>query len=128
MRLSQLASPDFKNAVQKLMQASLPVKTTFRLKKLVVALESEIKIFDETRESIVKEYGEKDEEGNLKQNEQGLVQLDLAKAAEWQPKLSELMMLESAVELPKFSLSDLGESLQLSANELFALGDLIQED
>ena len=128
MRLSQLASPEFKNAVQKLMQAQLPVKTTFRLKKLVVALESELKIFEETRESIVKEYGEKTESGELKFNEQGLVQLDLSRAAEWQPKLSELMMLESSLELPKFSLSDLGDQLQLSANELFALGDVIQED
>ncbi len=128
MRLSQLASPEFKSAVQKLMGAPLPIKTTFRLKKLVSSLESELKIFEETRESIVKEYGEKTESGELKFNEQGLVQLDLSRAPEWQPKLSELMMLESSLELPKFSLSDFGDSLQLSANELFALGDLIQED
>lgn len=128
MRLSQLASPEFKAAVDKLMAAQLPIKTTFKLKKLVLALEPEVKIFHETRESIVKAYGEKNEDGSLKADSKGMVQLDILRVEEWKPKLSELMMLESTVELTKFSLSDFGDQLQLSANELFALGDLIQED
>lgn len=125
MKLSQLASPDFKAAFQKLLQASLPIKTTFKLKKLTQGLEIELKLFEETRESIVKEFGEKDEGGELKFNEQGLVALDVSKVAEWQPKLAELMAVET--EVPKISLEDFGDKLELSAHDLFALGELIQE-
>jgi hypothetical protein len=128
MRLSQLASQEFKSALSKLMSAQLPIKTTFRLKKLVQNLEGELKLFEETRHSIVQEYGEKDEAGNLKQNEQGLVNLDVSKSEEWQVKLSELMMIESTLELPKLTLSDFGDKVELSANDLFALGSLISEE
>jgi hypothetical protein len=128
MRLSKLAAPEFKSALHKLMEAPLPVKTTFRLKKLVVALEAELKIFEETRELIVRDFGEKSEDGQLKFNEQGMIKLDISRASEWQPKLAELMMLESSIDIPKLTLSDFGETLQLSANELFALGDVISEE
>ena len=127
MLISKLASSDFKAAVQKLMAASLPIKTTFRLKKFIVGLEVELKIFEETRESIVKEYGEKDEDGTLKTNEQGLISLDAARASEWQTKLSELFSLETQIDVPKISIEDLCEDVKLSANDLFALGELISE-
>jgi hypothetical protein len=126
MKLSQLSSSEFKTAFQTLMKSQLPIKTTFALKKLTIKLESELKLFEETRESIVKEFGEKDEQGNLKQNENGMVNLDLSKASEWQPKIQELMALETEVQ--SFELSDLGDKLELSTAELFALGDLIKVD
>jgi hypothetical protein len=126
MKLSQLSSSEFKTAFQTLMKSQLPIKTTFALKKLTIKLESELKLFEETRESIVKEFGEKDEQGNLKQNENGMVNLDLSKASEWQPKIQELLALETEVQ--SFELSDLGDKLELSTAELFALGDLIKVD
>jgi hypothetical protein len=127
MKLSHLATPEFKQAVQKLMSMQLPIKTTFKLKKSIAALESELKIFEETREDLVKNYGQRDESGNLKFNENSMIQLDLSRAAEWQPKFTELMSLETSTEFPKFKIEDFGESLQLSANDLFALGELIEE-
>jgi hypothetical protein len=109
------------------MSTQLPIKTTFKLKKLVSQLDSELKLFEETRESLVRNYGEKEENGELKFNAQGLVQLDLSRATEWQPKFAELVSLETSLEIPKFKLEDLGENLQLSTNELIALGEIIEE-
>jgi hypothetical protein len=127
MKLSQLSSDAFKSAVNKLSTASLPPKTAFQLKKLIQSLESDLKIFEETRNAIVTEYCLKDEKGQPVSAGEGKVTLDMTRAAEWQPKLEELMSLETTVDLPKFSIEALGDKVELSATDLFALGDLITE-
>jgi len=127
MKLSHLSSDAFKSAVGKLSNASLPPKTAFQVKKLIQALESDLKIFEETRNSIVNEFCLKDENGQPVSAGEGMVSLDMTKQAEWQPKLNELMTLESTVALPKFSIDALGDKVELSAADLFALGDLISE-
>ena len=126
MKLSKLASPEFKSAFQQLMKAQLPIKTTFTLKKLTIKLEAELKLFEETRNGIIEAYGEKNEDGTLKQNENGLINLDLARTVEWQSKIQELMELDTDVQ--PLELADLGDKLELSTSELFALGELIKVD
>jgi len=127
MKLSHLSSDAFKTALNKLLSAPLPPKTAFKLKKLTQQLEGDLKIFEDTRNSIVMEFCQKDEEGNPVQNENGTVNLDMEKVAEWQPKINELMSLETTFEIPKVSLDDLGDKVELSAADLFTLGDLITE-
>jgi hypothetical protein len=127
MKLSQLSSETFRSAVTKLSTASLPPKTAFQIKKLIQSLESDLKIFEETRNAIVNEYCLKDENGQPVPAGEGMVTLDMTRVAEWQPKIDELMSLETTVELPKFSIEALGDKVELSATDLFALGDLITE-
>lgn len=127
MKLSQLSTEDFKSAIAKLSAASLPPKTAFQVKKLIQTLESDLKIFEETRNSIVMEFCLKDEEGNPVSAGEGMVSLDMSRMEEWQPKINELMSLETTVELPKFSIDALGDKVELSAKDLFALGELIAE-
>jgi hypothetical protein len=127
MKLSALASQDFRNAITSLMQQPLPIKTTFKLKKYAKALEAELAVFEETRTEIVKEYGEKDENGQPVVTD-GFVKLDETKSEEWQKKLGDLLTLESAIESPAIKLSELGDDLKISAHALFCLGDIISED
>lgn len=127
MKLSHLSSEPFKNSLNKLLSAPLPPKTAFQLKKLTQKLEEDLKIFEDMRNAIVQEYCAKDENGNPVQNDNGTVNLDISKADEWQPKVSELMSLETSFEIPKVSLDSLGDKIELSATDLFVLGDLITE-
>lgn len=126
MLISVMTSQQFKNAITALATSKMPVKTTFKLKKLIPLIEGEIKIFEETKNEIVKEYGQKDEKGELVVKD-NLVNLDQARAAEWQQKIQELSALECSFELPKFTLDELGEDLKISAEELLVLGELISE-
>ena len=127
MKLSLLSTEDFKAAIGKLSAASLPPKTAFQVKKLILALEADLKIFEETRNAIVMEYCLRGEDGQPLAAGEGMVTLDMSRSEEWQPKINELMSLETTVELPKFSIEALGDKVELSAKDLFALGDLIAE-
>ncbi len=126
MKISHLVSPTFKSSFSKLMSTPLPIKTVFALKKLTLKLESESKLFEETKKEILEMYGEKDELGELKVSENGLVNLDMARSSEWQVKIKDLSELE--LEVPKLKLEDLGDKLELTGEDLFILGDLIQVD
>jgi hypothetical protein len=125
MKLSALSSPGFTQAINKLLAASLPVKTAFKLKKYVDQIQPELKHYEELKKALFDEFSVKDENGETLVKD-GMISLDMAKADQWQPKAMELNDLESDAKL-ELSLDDLGDKVELSAADLVNLGDLLKE-
>lgn len=52
--------------LQKLMEIKLPVKSSYQVAKLANKLNEQLKVIDDVRNGLVKNYGEKGEEGQMK--------------------------------------------------------------
>ena len=48
--------------LQKLFNESMPIKTTFKLKKLTQEINDNLKIYDESRNTLLKKYGKEDKD------------------------------------------------------------------
>ena len=105
---------DFHVIYNKIKSVSLPIKTLYKFSKLVSAIEKESKFYNESLQSLITQYSEKDEAGNPKFSEDGKnVQIQKEHLTLFQSKFEELLNLE--VDLPdiSFSIEEL-EPLNLS--------------
>jgi hypothetical protein len=96
----------------------LPMKTAYRLAQLAKAVDSELQFYREKMQSIVAEYGEKDEDGHPISTEDGNgIKLRAGTEALCFNAIRELQELE--VNLPDitFSIEDFG-AIELSAEEM----------
>ena len=124
MKLGSVISPSFNASYSKLLNASLPVKTMFNLKKFTDKLGKEQKAYEETRVQLCKEYAEKDEKGEAITKD-NVFQFDQERVAEFNGKMSEL--LETEIEI-KFKIpAEQLDKANLSTADLFNLGELIEE-
>lgn len=125
MKVHVLASEGFQSALNKLLAAELPLKTAFKLKKFVGAIQEDLKTFEELRSKVFQEFGTKDENGEVIVKD-GMITLDPALADQWQPKLLDLQELEAEAKL-ELKLDDLGDKVELSAADLMALDGVLSE-
>ena len=123
MKLGILANQNFQSALNKLADQELPIQVSFKIRRIIKKMNDELKIFNDTKDSLINRFGEKSEDGNLKINQDGTVSLDLKRKEEWLKELNDLNNLETS--LPKIYLSELGDKLTISANELLILDGLI---
>lgn len=95
--------------------------------ELTTALEKELKFFTQENDSILKEYGEKDEKGNLIQDEGGNIKLPTSEGRE---ALAELYNYDTAdlPEMSKEQAEKLDDEYALTREEYWILKQLIRSD
>jgi hypothetical protein len=125
MRLGDISNPTFHSALAKLLAQDLPVKTSYKLKKLVDVCEPELKRYNEHRSSIINKYCEKNEDGTPKLNEKGEFSVNGENVGPAQQELIELSLIEFDCAY-KVSIDELG-SANLSAVDLTALSCIISD-
>jgi hypothetical protein len=124
MKLSNLIDPRFKSALTKLNQQQLPLKVAYKLKGTISRIDEEQKKYEEIRLSALTKYGKKAEDGTLVSDENGNVALEGEDASSFVKDLNDLLTLD--IELPSFSVNELGDKVTMSSEELFLL-DFISE-
>lgn len=125
MQMSSILSAQ--GAIQKLQSKPMPLKITYNLTKLYKALSSEADFYNEKLNEIVQEYGERDEEGNLKPTADGRgVQIQKDRLEEAQSKLNELYTIEVTLPDIKLSVETLGD-VELTLEETNALMPFFEE-
>jgi len=125
MQMSSVLSAQ--GAIQKLQSKPMPLKITYNLTKLYKALSSEADFYNEKLNEIVQEYGERDEEGNLKPTADGRgVQIQKERLEEAQSKLNELYTIEVTLPDIKLSVDTLGD-VELTLEETNALMPFFEE-
>ena len=118
--MHKIVNPEFATAYRKLMDADLPIKTAYKLKKMATQITDEQRRYDELRKQLLEKLGEKDDKGDLK-IENGIVMLgDNEKA--YVTEHQELLDID--IELTAINVDDLGD-VKLSVSDLIALGNLI---
>lgn len=127
MKIKMAKILDLRDIYEKIKTQSLPITTTYKISKLFTAINSETEFYQTQLNSIIQEYGKKDENGQfiLTEDKQG-VQVEADKISEAQAKIVELHNLE--VDLPDitFSLPEL-EKIELSVEEFNSLLPFIED-
>ena len=89
--------------IKNLQEVKLPVKVSYRLKRLVNKLDPILTTFNEKKNDLIKEHGELDEETkNIQVKDPEKLKLYFA-------KLTDLLAVQEEVEFEKIKIDDLGD-------------------
>lgn len=97
-------------SIKNLQMLNLPVKVSYRIKRLNDRLKPILASYEEKRTDLIKEFGEVDEQGNFEVK-------DPEKLKEFIVKITELQSIEEEVEFEAINISELG-NITVSANDL----------
>ncbi len=123
MKLAQLVGSE--ESLVKLMALKLPVKVSYKLSKLVFKMQPDLKIWQEKRLELFKEYGDHDEKTDL-------YTVKPENAVKFQEELAKLLDidvdLDFAPDKPfeKISVADLG-NIEIESSTLINLDWLLSE-
>lgn len=98
----------------------LPAKTAFIAARLLNQINEEYKVFETTREKLVNEYGEHDDDGQLKVRDDGTVYILPERMLEFQNSLQELLDTKITIATDLLPLSSL-EQLNFTPAEMHSL-------
>lgn len=103
-----------REAAKKLMGQELPVKASYRVAKLIKAMNGEIAIYDEERIRLCEKYGELDKDkGEYK----------ISETTEFYEALNSLLDIEVSLDVTKVSLP---ETLNITPSDILNLSDFIE--
>ena len=88
--------------IKSLLEVKLPIKVSYRLMRLIDKLQPELKIYDDKRNELVKEFGTKQENGDMKVE-------DPKKLEEFSKKMVELWDVEVDVDFDKLKIDEMGD-------------------
>lgn len=101
----------------------LPVKVSYTIAKNINSINKELKIFEDEKMKIIKEYAVKDEHGNPKIKENNTYEFIEGKEQECNSKYNELLDIEVDLELRQININDL-----FNSNVNFTPGELVELD
>lgn len=104
-------------AVNKLADKPLPVKISYRLAKLIKAIESELEVFEGERKKLLERYGTINEEKQC-------YNIPNDKAEKFNAEFAQLIGTETELSAEKIDLSN--EDIKLTAKEFIALEPFIK--
>ena len=104
-------------ALQKLSQKELKAKLAWQVSKLLKAADKELQEFNETRMSLIKKYGEKDEAGELITDDKGNCKIPEDSAVNFSNELNELVEAEIEINANKIKIDDL-DNIDFTPNEM----------
>ena len=91
--------------LQKLAQKDFKAKLAWTISKLLKQAEAEIQSFNETRMTLVKKYGEKDENDELVTDEKGNCKITQGNINDFSNELDELLNTEVEINANKIQMS-----------------------
>jgi hypothetical protein len=124
MKLSRLIDPKFKATLTQLNSQKLPLKAAFKLKTIIKKIDEEYSKYDEVRLASLNRYGKKKDDGSLDTDDQGNVPLEGDNGQLFVNELNELLDLDIAI--PTLSVSELGNDISISSEELMLLDFLVE--
>ncbi len=88
--------------IRALQEVKLPVKVSYRLKRLTDKLQSPLKTYDEKRNELVKEFGDEQEDKTFAVKDPEKLKLFMM-------KFNDLVAIEEEVDFDKIKIDDLGD-------------------
>ena len=118
---------ELQNLYGSISNIKLPLKTTYKLTRLMKQAEAELAFYQSKFQEIIEEFGEKDENGQYKITSDGQsISIISGKEAECNARVLELRNLDVSIEGIKFSIEEL-EGINVSISELSCLMSLIED-
>lgn len=110
-----------------LSQKQLKARSAYAVSKILKAADAEMNTFNETRMELIKKYGEKDETGELKSDEQGNVHIIDKMLSTFNKELQELLNTTVDINANKIRIEDIGD-VDFTPAEMAQLDDFIEFD
>jgi len=118
----------FQLIYSKIKDQTPPIKTAYKLVKINEFVINEAKIRKEFLDNLIDKYGERDENGNLIEVNDGAGnKLDMARQDEWAPLIEDLNNLETDIPEDILLTFEELESLTLSVEEFSIINSFIKE-
>lgn len=111
---------------QEISQKEINIRTSFKIARIMQALETEYKTFSEMREAMLQKYGEKDEAGQLKVTEEGNYSIKQDCIVEFNSEISNLLSTTVQLNVSSISLNEL-EELTISPSKALSITSFIEE-
>lgn len=112
--------------MRELSTKSLKGRVAFRVARLLRELEKEFTLFNEKRMDLIKEYAQKDENGEMKSDENGNVTLDQDRLTEFYQSLDDLLNADVEINAEKIDAEDLGD-VEFTPTQIISLEPFINE-
>lgn len=112
--------------MRELSNKSLKGRAAFRVARLLRELEKEFTLFNEKRMDLIKEYAQKDENGEIKSDENGNVTLDQDRLNEFYQSLDELLNADVEINAEKIDSEDLGD-IEITPAQIINLEAFLNE-
>ena len=113
-------------ALSNLAQAKLPVSVGYQIGKTIKAVAEEIKEIRENQFKIAEKYGERGEDGELVERN-GMYPIPPEKQADFNVEMEELLSEKCNLNIVPINVEKLGDKVELSVNDLMALGHFLAE-
>lgn len=113
--------------LQKLSQQDFKAKLAWSIARLLKAAEVEIQSFNDTRMSLIKKYGEKDEQGELITDDKGNCKIENDKIEAFTNELNELLNSEIEINANKIDFNLL-ENIDFTPSDIAMLEPFVNFD
>lgn len=115
-----------KQVFDKLMGETFTGKQSFTIARLAKTVEKEVSLFEEQRQAMVSRYADKDEKGELKVDDKGMIHIDDSKIHEVNSELNDMLSAEITIEAKPINIEWL-DKISITPGELQALEPFIEE-
>ena len=112
--------------LQKIMQQPFKGSLAFKIARLARELNKEMETFNEQRRKILEEYCIKDENGNLKQLENGNVQIIPEKINEFNNEFNSLLSTEVEINADKLPVDNI-DAFEITPQEMLNIEVFFEE-
>ena len=115
------------NALKKLSEGSFNGKVAFQIARLLKKVETEIEIFNTSRMTLLKKYGEKDEDGELKVDGNNNYVIKKEYRQNFVEELNEMLESSIKINVEKIDSKDI-EKIEFTPSEAMALEEFVNFD
>ena len=113
------------DVLREIANKKMPAKTAYRFARINNEIDKENAIFQETRRNLIIKYGEKDENGELKEDN-GNIMIAKEHLSNFRNESTELLNTKITINAEKIGLDDFGDDL-FSPSEIGKIEWLIEE-
>lgn len=125
MKLTNTEILNLQTAINSIMTKELPYKVALKVGKNAKVLQTYIEDFAKDEKDLIERYAQKDESGNIIQNEDGSYQLILEKVQDFQKDITDLRDLSFDIDL--FTIEEEAlEEIKLTAQQVLGLEAIIE--
>lgn len=128
MRLNNNTLVNSIENLNKLSQMKLPVKISYAIAKNISKVENELKIYNNQRQKLIEDYGEKNEDGKTKVSEDNQITIAKDYLEDWIKEYNELLSLEIDIDIHKIKVEDLANSnCEISPADLILIDYMLED-
>lgn len=110
----------------KIMQQSFKGSLAFKIARLARELDKEMQTFNTERQKIIQKYGEKDENGELKIDENGNVKFENSKIQEINEEFNSLLNTELEINADKLPMDSI-DAFEITPQEMLSIETFFEE-